>query len=86
MPIAMSLAALLLLLGYIAVFGTAREPQEDEGTVAHIFQLLMGGQFPVIVLFMIKWLSQAPRQVLYVLALQLSAASLPMAVLFYFEH
>ncbi|HKW02642.1 MAG TPA: hypothetical protein VJN96_22660 [Vicinamibacterales bacterium] len=34
LPIVMSAAALALLVGYILMFGTAR--QEDEGTAAHL--------------------------------------------------
>src|SRR5256885_8256537 len=67
-PIAMSVAALALVLGHIAIFGAAREA--DEGTAAHLWQLLMAGQVPVIVYFALKWLPRAPGQALRVLALQ----------------
>jgi hypothetical protein len=49
LPIAMSLTALAIVLGHIAFFGTAREA--DEGTDALIWQLLMAGQLPVLLLF-----------------------------------
>ena len=39
LPIAMSLAALALVLGHAAMFGIVHEA--DERTAAHIFQLLM---------------------------------------------
>ena len=64
----MSVAALGLVLGHIAVFGTAR--QADEGTAAHLWQLLMAGQIPVIGFFAIRWLPRAPGPALLVLALQ----------------
>lgn len=67
-PIAMSVAALTLVLGHIAFFGVAREA--DEGAAAHIWQLLMAGQIPVIAFFAIRWLPRAPTQALLVLALQ----------------
>jgi hypothetical protein len=67
-PLAMSLTALSLVLGHIAFFGVARE--SDEGTAAHLWQLMMAGQIPVIVFFAIRWLPRAPRQALLVLALQ----------------
>jgi hypothetical protein len=67
-PIAMSLAALSLVLGHIALFGGAR--QADEGTAAHLWQLLMAGQIPVIAFFAVKWLPRSPRMALMVLALQ----------------
>lgn len=70
-PVVMSLAALAVVTGYAAMFGTAR--QADEGTAAHVWQLLMAGQLPVIAWFAIKWLPAEPRQALLVLALQLGA-------------
>lgn len=69
-PIAMSLAALALVLGYLALHGIVRGG--DEGAVAHTWQLLMGGQLPVIAYFAVKWLRQAPRQAAPVLVLQVA--------------
>ena len=42
----MSFAALALVLGHAAIFGIVHEA--DEGTAAHIFQLLMVGQVPFV--------------------------------------
>ena len=67
-PLAMSLAALMLVLGHVAFFGAAREA--DEGTAAHLWQLLMAGQIPIIAFFAIKWLPQTPGPAVLVLALQ----------------
>ncbi len=67
-PLAMSIAALALVLGHIAMFGTAR--QADEGTAAHLWQLLMAGQLPVIGFFAIKWFPRTPGPALLVLVLQ----------------
>ena len=75
-PIAMSLAALSIVLGYAAMFGVAR--QVDEGAAAHMWQLLMAGQVPIVAFFVIKWLRTQPRQALLVVAVQLGAASLAM--------
>jgi hypothetical protein len=72
LPIAMSLAALSIVLGHIALFGVAREA--DEGAAAHTWQLLMAAQLPIIGFFMLKWLPRAPRQTLSVFALQVVAA------------
>ena len=72
LPIAMSLAALVIVLVHVARYGGAREP--DEGTSAHLFQLLMAGQLPVVACFALKWLPRLPAQTLGVLALQLGAA------------
>ncbi len=82
-PVAMSTAALALVLGYAAMFGTAR--QTDEGTAAHLWQLLMAGQLPVIAFFAIKWLPTAPRQTLQVLAIQIGAALAAMFPVWWFQ-
>ncbi len=70
-PLVMSLAALGVVLGHIAVSGTAREP--DEGAAAHIWQLLMAGQIPFIAFFALTWLPRDPGPALLVLGLQLAA-------------
>jgi hypothetical protein len=72
LPIAMSLLAVAAVLTHIALAGTA--PQPDEGTAAHLWQLLMAGQLPIICFFAIRWLPQAPRYGLVILALQGAAA------------
>lgn len=82
-PIVMSLAALAIVLGHIAMFGAAREP--DEGTAAHLWQLLMAGQMPVIAFFAVKWVSRTPRQALPVLALQAVAGLAALAPVYYFD-
>ena len=42
------------------MFGTGPEVvvngRPDEGTIAHLWQLLMAGQLPVLAFFAIKWL------------------------------
>jgi hypothetical protein len=87
LPLAMSLTALSLLAGaYIYALATGRaghEHQQDEGSIAHLWQLLMAGQLPVLIFFAIKWLPRAPRQTLYVLALQASAALAAMAPVYF---
>ena len=79
-PLAMSCAALALVLGHIALVGVAREA--DEGTAAHLWQLLMAGQVPVVACCAIKWLPRSPRQALLVLALQGGAAFAALAPVF----
>jgi hypothetical protein len=71
-PIAMSLAALAAVLYHLARFGPA--PQPDEGAAAHVWQLLMAGQVPVVVFYAAKWLPRAPRPATAVLAAQAGAA------------
>ena len=72
LPIVMSLLALALVLGHIALFGISHEA--DEGTAAHLWQLLMALQIPIIAFFAIKYLPQNPKQALLVLACQIAAA------------
>ena len=71
-PIAMSLLALATVALHVARFGVTPEP--DEGTAAHIWQLLMAAQFPVIAYFAINWLPRSPRDASRVRALQVGAA------------
>ena len=87
LPLAMSLGA-LTTVGIAAIYGIAhgahgivREP--DEGTAAHIWQLLMAGQMPVLLVFAVKWLPRAPRQTLYVLALQVLAVLAAIATVYF---
>jgi len=70
-PIAMSIAALAMVLVYVSVHGVVHEP--DENAAAHVWQILMGGQLPIIAFFAIKWMPESPRQALSVLALQAGA-------------
>ena len=79
-PLAMSCAALAIVLGHIATSGVAR--QADEGAAAHLWQLLMAGQLPVVAFFAIKWLPRSPRPALLVLALQAGAALAALAPVF----
>jgi hypothetical protein len=70
-PVAMSVLALAIVLIHIALYGPAREA--DEGATAHLWQLLMVGQIPILLFFAIRWLPRAPRQTLPVFALQATA-------------
>jgi hypothetical protein len=79
----MSLAALAIVLGHIAMFGAAREA--DEGTAAHLWQLLMAGQMPVVAFFAVKWVPRTPRQALPILALQAVAGLAALAPVYYFD-
>lgn len=77
LPITMSLLAVAVVLTHIALFGTVRQP--DEGAAAHLWQLLMAAQLPIVGFFVIRWLPRAPRRVLPVLALQAAAAMAALA-------
>ena len=71
LPMAMSLAALGLIVAHIVTAGVA--PQRDEGLAAHVWQLLIVAQLPVILYFAVTWLPRAPRPASLVLVIQLLA-------------
>jgi len=83
LPVAMSFGALATVLVSLAMFGVVHEA--DEGTAAHIWQLLMGAQVPIVAFFAINWLPQAPRQALYILALQAGAALAALAPVYFLK-
>ena len=81
LPLAMSLAALAMGLGHAVIYGVVHEA--DEGAAAHIFQILIAAQVPVVAFFAIKWLPRAPGQALRVLALQAGAGLAAFAAVFF---
>jgi hypothetical protein len=81
LPVAMSCAALAVVLVHVALFGAAREA--DEGAAAHVFQLLMIAEVPIVAFFAIKWLPRIPIRALQVLALQVGAALAALAPVFF---
>lgn len=70
-PLILSGVAMVIIAAHIARNGTA--PQADEGAAAHLWQLLMVGQLPIVAFFAFKWLPDAPKPALIVLALQIAA-------------
>ena len=82
-PIGLSLSALAMTVLVVAVNGVVREA--DEGTAAHLFQSFMAASFTVSVAFVIRWLARAPRQMLRILAIQIVAALLALAPVFYLK-
>lgn len=83
LPVVMSLTALALVLSHIAIYGVVHEA--DEGTAAHMWQLLMVGQVPVVAYFALKFLPQAPGKALRVIALQFAAALAAFAPVYWFK-
>ena len=71
-PMLMSLVALATVALHVARYGGAREA--DEGTSAHIWQLLMALQMPVMLYFAARWFRRSPGRTVFVLALQALAA------------
>ena len=83
LPVALSLVALALVLGHVALFGVVHEA--DEGTAAHIWQILMAVQVPIMAFFAVKYVPQKPRQALLVFALQMVAALTACAPVFFLK-
>ena len=80
LPVAMSFGALATVVVFIALHGT--EPQADEGAAAHIWQLLMAAQAPIVLFFAVKWVPRLPKEAVPILALQIAAALAAMAPVF----
>jgi len=77
----MSVTALAIVLIHIVRFGTAREA--DEGTSAHLWQILMAGQVPIIAFFAIRWLPRNPKPALLILAVQAIAGIAALGPVYY---
>lgn len=84
-PLAMSFAALAMILVYVAINGFASSGNGDEGTPARIFQLIMVAQLPIAGYFAVKWLPKQPKQSLIVMAVQAVAWTIPIATIIYLE-
>ena len=82
-PVAMSVAALALVLVGVAFFSAPRE--SDEGAIAHLWQLLIAGQLPIVAFFAIKWLPRSPRSAFPVLALQAVALLAALAPVYFLD-
>ena len=76
----MSLGTLAVVLVFLAMRGPA--PQADKGTAAHVWQLLMAAQVPIVLFFAFRWVPESPRQAVPILALQAVAALAAMAPVF----
>jgi hypothetical protein len=70
-PIVMSLAALGVVLIAIAI--GAAKPEPDENAGAHIWQLLMVGQLPLLAWFALRWLRNDLKAGLSIVGLQIAA-------------
>lgn len=67
LPLAMSLAALTLVLAHAAVYGIVHEA--DEGAAAHSWQILMALQLPFVAYLVLRWLPVRTKDGLLVLGL-----------------
>jgi len=71
LPVAMSFGALAMIVWFVAAHGVVHQP--DEGVQAHLWQLLVAGQVPLIGYFALRWLPIASREALVILAVQAEA-------------
>ena len=80
MPLVISLLLLALILADVARAGGVRA--SDEGTAAHLFQILMPVQLAIIAFFAVRWLPRSPSPAKAVIALQIGAALAVFALVF----
>lgn len=78
-PIVLSFAALTVVVVSLAMSNWTVAHESDEGAAAHLWQLCMAVQIPVLLFFALKWIRRSPKQAVAVLAAQLAAALLAMA-------
>jgi hypothetical protein len=71
-PVALSLLALVLVVGHAVIFGVH---QHAGGIAAIVFQVLMASQLPVVMFLIVTCLRRAPRPTLRILGLQAAAAA-----------
>ena len=83
LPVVMSFTALFVVMSHVMMFGAAREA--DEGFAAHLWQLLMGLQLPLVLWFSVKWLRRTPGPASTVLAVQVLAAFTAVAPVWFFK-
>jgi hypothetical protein len=76
-PLGMSAGALITVLIHLISIGA--NPAADEGTAAHLFQILLAGQAPFVAFFALKWLPRKPSEAMLVIAIQAAAALLALA-------
>lgn len=82
-PLALSLIMLGYILSLLMLHGVpAPQPEVDEGVAAHLFQLWLVVEVPMILFFAFKWLPRAPKQALIILALQIIAVLVTCAPVF----
>lgn len=82
-PILMSVTALAIVMASVANMGPVRPT--DEGAAAHIFQLLVVGEVPVLAFFVVRWILKDLRAALTILAVQAAAIGLAIFPVFYFR-
>ncbi len=82
LPILMS-ALVICMEIFVLSTGIGVDTSGDEGVAAHLFQILMGLQVPLIGYFVIRWIPAFPKQGVQILALQIMAGVLACAPVFF---
>jgi len=82
-PLGMSAGAFITVLIHIVSICTG--PAADEGTAAHLFQILLAGQAPFVAFFALKWLPRMPSEAMLVIAIQAAAALIALAPVVLFD-
>jgi len=83
LPVAMSLAALAIVL--IAVTTGWERYAADEGTAAHLFQLLIAGEVPLVLLFLLTSERGRMATIIRLAAIQVAAVALALGSVAYFR-
>lgn len=82
-PLGMSAGAFIMVLIHLISVGGG--PTGDEGTAAHLFQILLAGQAPFVAFFALKWLPRRPSEAMLVIAIQAAAALVALAPVVLFD-
>jgi hypothetical protein len=82
-PVAMSACALAVIAGHVLTSGTA--PQADEGSAAHVWQLLMAGQLPFVGWFALRWVPERGPRAIAVSALHAASISAALFPVWWFR-
>jgi peptidoglycan/LPS O-acetylase OafA/YrhL len=73
-PIVLSAAALLLVIGALVFHDIPQTPSEDEGILAHVWQLLIGTQALFVFYFALRYLPTNSKQAVPILIVQIIVA------------
>jgi hypothetical protein len=81
----MAMSSVALVTVIVHLLTQSGVPATDEGTAAHLFQLLIAGQAPFVAFFALKWLPRMPSEAMYVMATQAAAALVALAPVVLFD-
>ena len=81
-PMLMSLTAFAIAIGSVA---TVPIEQGEEGAAAHMFQLLLAAELPLLAFFAMTWLRKDVPAALTILAIQAAAIGMALFPVWYFH-